>query len=100
MNTDSLSSMGSAASYLDRQLFGAEVVSKTLNNLNGDFGSSSMSPVDRQSFGAAVVDNTLKLMNSGTGASNMGGMSQTYNFAKDVLGGYMSGVGALTDLSV
>ncbi|MHC1790425.1 hypothetical protein [Solidesulfovibrio sp.] len=86
------SDVGAAASY--------GIVSKTLDNLNnvGSSGSSSaFAPTDKQTFGAAVVSKTLDYMNSGTGSSSSNDMSQTYQFSKDVLGAYTSGIGSLTD---
>ncbi len=84
---------------MDQQTLGASVVTKTLDTLNNS--GSSLAPVDKQTFGAAVVSKTLDYMNSGgTGnAMDMGGMSQTYDFSKDVLGAY-TGTGTIADYSV
>jgi len=100
MSNDSMSGLGAMSAALNRQTFGAEVVSKTLDYMNNDSGSQSFAPVDKQSFGAAVVSKTLDYMNSGGmgAAGGMGGMSQTYGFAKDVLGAYMGGRGVIADL--
>lgn len=85
------------------------IVSKTLDTMNNTpssnmFSTSGMSPAgdaapsDKQTFGAAVVSKTLDSMNSGSsGASASGDMSQTYQFSKDVLGAYASGIGTLAD---
>ncbi len=94
-------------------LQGAEIaggiVSKTLDTMNNmpsstmssSFGSSSAgdaAPVDKQTFGAAVVGKTLDYMNSGSmGSPASSDMSQTYQFSKDVLGAYASGIGSLAD---
>ena len=94
-------------------LQGAEIaggiVSKTLDTMNNMpsgnmFSSSGMSlagdaaPSDKQTFGAAVVSKTLDYMNSGSsGSSASSDMSQTYQFSKDVLGAYASGIGTLAD---
>jgi len=83
---------------MDQQTFGAQVVTKTLDYMNNS--GQSLAPVDQQTFGAAVVNKTLDYMNSGgfgAGAAD-GGMSQTYNFSKDVLGAY-TGKGLISDIS-
>ncbi len=89
---------------VDQQTFGAAVVSKTLDYLNNNspgpgFGTG-LAPVDQQTFGASVVNKTLDYMNSGGmgGGSGFGGVSQTYDFAKDVLGTYLTGQGAIANL--
>jgi hypothetical protein len=52
---------------MNRQTFGAQVVSKTLDYLNNSAGpGASLASVDKQSFGAAVVAKTLDYMNSGS----------------------------------
>lgn len=75
-------SIGGAGSSLGDQLFGARVVSKTLDTLNNTSGMTAV-PTDRQTFGAAVVGKTLDTMNANPpgGASDAG-----YGFQKDVLG--------------
>lgn len=87
---------------MDQQTFGAGVVAKTLDYMNNT-GGSSFAPVDKQTFGAAVVNKTLDYMNSGVMGGNYGvndgGMSQTYDFSKDVLGAYATGIGAIADMT-
>lgn len=76
------------------------IVSKTLDTMNNTSSSSAaegFSPTDKQTFGAAVVSKTLDYMNSGSGSSVNNDMSQTYQFSKDVLGAYTSGIGSLAD---
>ena len=85
------------------------IVTKTLDTMNnmssGNMPSSSgmssagdAAPFDKQTFGAAVVSKTLDYMNSGSsGSSASNDMSQTYQFSKDVLGAYASGIGTLAD---
>jgi bacillopeptidase F (M6 metalloprotease family) len=81
------------------------IVTKTLDTFNNTSSSSGASaaetaaPFDKQTFGAAVVDKTLDYMNSGTGSSSStaSDMSQTYQFSKDVLGAYATGIGTLAD---
>ena len=81
----------------DKRNFGAAVVERTLDTLNT---SGSPAPVDKQTFGAAVVSKTFEYMNSNPesakGASN--DMSQTYDFAKSLLGAYAAGKGAIADI--
>lgn len=95
MTTDSISGLSSA---LNLQSFGSQVVSSTLDTMNGQSSSSNMNITDKDSFGAAVVGKTLDYMNSGS--SHQSDMAQTYEFNKDVLGGYASGLGAVADLKV
>lgn len=90
MSVSFSSAAGAATSY--------GVISKTLDTMN-NVGSSSneFAPTDKQTFGAAVVSKTLDYMNSGSGSSMSKDMSQTYQFSKDVLGAYASGIGSLAD---
>ncbi|MEG6505825.1 hypothetical protein [Nitratidesulfovibrio sp. 1201_IL3209] len=109
----------------DSQTFGAAVVGKTLDYMNG-VASSPVQPVqpvqavqagqavqaapwDKQTFGAAVVSKTLDYMNSpglgstgGSGSARStgwsGSMSADYDFQKSVLGPAYSGAGALVDV--
>lgn len=77
------------------------IVSKTLDTMNNTSTTSSaegFTPTDKQTFGAAVVSKTLDYMNSGSSSSAKNDMSQTYQFSKDVLGAYTSGVGSLADV--
>lgn len=78
----------------DRQLFGAQVVSKTLDYMNNYGGSSSPAPFDKETFGAAVVSKTLDYMNAG--GSGMDRSSQSYDFQKSVLSSAYNPVGAIT----
>ncbi len=94
------SSFGSLAAAMDKQTIGAEIVSKTLDYMNSS-NATSYTPTDRQTFGAAVVGKTLDTLNSGgQGSHAASDMSQTYNFSKDVLGAYTSGIGSLADHNV
>ncbi|PTN38542.1 hypothetical protein C6366_02800 [Desulfonatronum sp. SC1] len=82
-----------------RSNFGAAVVEKTMDTLNNASGSS-FAPVDKQTFGAAVVNKTFEYMNTNPTSSKggFGDMSQTYDFAKNVLGAYATGKGAITNI--
>jgi hypothetical protein len=84
----------------NRSNFGAAVVEKTMDNLNNASGSS-FAPVDKQTFGAAVVNKTFEYMNNGPGGAKggFGDMSQTYDFAKNVLGAYATGKGTIADIT-
>lgn len=83
------------------------IVTKTLDTFNsmpsssGPSAAGDAAPFDKQTVGAAVVDKTLDYMNSGSsGATASSDMSQTYQFSKDVLGAYASGIGTLADADV
>lgn len=93
-----VSGIGVMAQSMNKQAFGAAVVSKTLDTLN-TAGPSAV-PTDKQSFGAAVVSKTMDYMNSGPGTSGTKDMSQTYDFVKDVLSAHATGRGALADLKI
>lgn len=93
-----VSGFGAMAMEMNRQTFGAQVVTKTLDTMNN--AGPSAAPTDKQSFGAAVVSKTMEYMNSDPDKSGMNDMSQTYDFTKDVLGAYVTGRGALADLKV
>ncbi len=81
----------------ERQAIGAEVVTKTLDTMNGMSGkSSSPAPVDRETAGAAVVSKTLDYLNAGKKPS--GSTGADYDFQKSVLGAAYSGKGALVDV--
>ncbi len=100
----------------DSQTFGAAVVGKTLDYMNGVASSPvqavqavQAAPWDKQTFGAAVVSKTLDYMNSpglgstgGSGSARStgwsGSMSADYDFQKSVLGPAYSGAGALVDI--
>lgn len=100
MSVNGLGAMAGAVN-MDRQMFGAQVVSKTMDYMNNQSGSSSPGPVDGQTFGAAVVNKTMDYMNSGgNNAGGMSDMNQTYDFTKSVLSGYANGRGALADFQV
>lgn len=80
---------GLGASYpMDKQTFGAAVVSETLDTMNGS--GSSYAPVDKASADASLVNKTLDYMNSGSSNSDSG-MAQSYDFQTDVLGAYAMG---------
>jgi hypothetical protein len=102
MSIDSIGgSQGGASSLTDSQTFGAQVVAKTLDYMNGQSSSSSMAaPVDKDSFGAAVVSKTLDYMNSGNQNGHTNELSNTYNFQKDVLGAHATGLGALANIKI
>lgn len=86
-------------SGLDQQSFGSQVVSATLDTLNGQSSSSSNPAItDKESFGAAVVSKTLDYLNSGSTSST--DMAQTYEFNKSVLGGHAASLGAVTDIKI
>lgn len=96
---------------MDRQTFGAAVVSETLDLMNttssgrmdssydfqkkvlGAFagtttsGGGSTAPMDKETFGASVVTSTLDAMNT-----DMGGTTDSsYDFQTKVLGAYAEG---------
>lgn len=95
MPVDAVSGLASMSSALDRQTFGAQVVSKTLDTLNGA-SSGEYAPVDKQTFGAQVVSKTLDYMNAGSQNTT----NADYDFQTKVLGAYTAGQGALLDLIV
>lgn len=80
---------------IGKQVFGAEVVSKTLDYMNNSGSSARAGAItDKQSFGAAVVSGTLDTMNSGAMG---GGKNNDYEFQKDVLAAGMIGKGGMVN---
>ena len=86
--TMTIGGLGSSSAF-DQQTFGAAVVSKTFDYMNNS-GGSSLAPVDKQTFGASLVTKTLNNMNPGA-SYDKSGMSQSYQFQTDVLGGFAKG---------
>ncbi len=86
------SSLGNAT---DQQTFSAQVVTQTLDYMNNS--GSSPAPVDKTSAEGDLVSKTLDYMNSGSGSDS--GMTQSYNFQKDVLGSY-AGLGVINNLTI
>lgn len=78
----------------DKQLFGAQVVTATLDAMNGVGTAQSMAPTDKQTFGAAVVKTTLDYMNSG---GLGGGKNSDYDFQTKVLEGGLAAKGVMFD---
>jgi hypothetical protein len=94
----SISSISGSSANYGSDTFGAQVVSKTLDYMNNQGSGNEFAITDKQSFGAAVVSKTLDYMNSSTSYGS--DMSQTYDFSKSVLSGYMAGKGAITDYNI
>ena len=103
----SISGISAVGGITDRQTFGAAVVSKTLDYMNGQGSGSTLAPVDKETFGAAVVTKTMDYMNSpmygSTGASSWGPGANTgnadYDFQTTVLSGHVM-AGALANFKV
>ena len=92
----SISGAGSLSGSFDRQAFGAQVVSKTMDYMN-DQGTPSAAPYDAETFGAAVVSKTMDYMNTDPMSSSM---DQSYSFQKDVLSAPLMGAQHLVDMLV
>jgi hypothetical protein len=95
MPVDALTGLSAMSASFSRESFGAQVVGKTLDSLNGA-SSGESAPVDKQTFGAQVVSKTLDYMNSGSQGTN----NSDYDFQKDVLSAYTAGKGTLLNLTV
>lgn len=78
-----------------KQTFGAAVVGKTLDYMNGA-GASNAQPFDRETFGAAVVTKTLDTMNANTNR-HQNRTQNSYSFQKDVLMPTYTGRGTILD---
>ena len=94
----SINSIGGSSSAYDSGTFGAQVVSTTLDYMNGQGSGDSYAITDKESFGAAVVSKTLDYMNSGN--SHGSDMAQSYDFGKSVLSGYMADKGLIADYNI
>lgn len=93
MSTEINGNMGSLMAAATKDVFNAQLVTKTLTALNGS-GSSPM-PVDKASAEAQLVTRTLDTLNgSSTRGVGLGSQSD-YDFQKDVLGGYALGKGLI-----
>ena len=83
----------------DQAVFGAQVVSTTLDYMNGGSGSNWWCN-SSEGIGAQVVSKTLDYLNSDFGKSGkksncQGSISDSYNFNKDVLSAHYLGKGAI-----
>lgn len=94
----STNNMTMALQAMNQESFGAQVVTGTLDTMNGQNGGNDPVITDKQSFGAAVVSKTLDYMNSG----DMGdrGMHSGYDFQASVLGAHYSGKGTQVNMSI
>lgn len=80
------------------QTFGAQVVTATLDSMNGA-SSGQIAPTDKQSFGAAVVSKTLDYANSNQfqHRNTFGSANADYDFQKSVLSAAYNPVGSVLD---
>ena len=86
---------GTASQGFDRETFGAAVVGKTLDYMNGG-NASNAQPFDKKTFGAAVVSKTLDTMNANTHRYQNSNQN-SYSFQQDVLMPVYTGRGTLLD---
>jgi hypothetical protein len=86
---------GSVSRSFDKQSFGAAVVGKTLDYMNGGSASNAQ-PFDKETFGAAVVSKTLDTMNANTHRYQNRNQS-SYSFQQDVLMPVYTGRGTILD---
>ncbi|MHC1751783.1 hypothetical protein [Humidesulfovibrio sp.] len=93
-----IDSLGGSSFGYDKETYGAQLVTATLDRLNGQGAGDSYAITDKQSFGAAVVSKTLDYMNSGSNSSSE--MAQNYSFSKDILAGYTVGKGGFADYNI
>lgn len=77
---------------ISKEIFGAAVVSRTLDNLNNT--RNRPAPIDKESFGAAVVSQTLDNLNNNSSTYVSGA---DYQFQKDVLAAAYNGKGTIVD---
>lgn len=94
----SIDSLGGSSFGYDKQTYGAQLVTATLDRMNGQGPGGNYAITDKQSFGAAVVSKTLDYMNSGSNSSSE--MAQNYSFGKDILAGYTFGKGGFADYNI
>lgn len=78
-------------------VFGAQVVSKTLDYMNSQGGGTGIAfaPLDKQTFGAQVVSKTLDYMNSPGFGMRSG--TADYDFQTSVLSAAYNPVGRIWD---
>jgi len=87
---------GNVSRGFAKQSFGAAVVGKTLDYMNGG-STSNAQPFDKQTFGAAVVTKTLDTMNANN-HRNQNRNQSSYSFQQDVLMPAYTGRGTLLDI--
>lgn len=84
---------GTSSQIYDKQTFGAMVVDKTLDTMNGS--SAQAGPAtDKETFDAELVTKTIDTMNSNQFHHQN---SNTYTFQKDVLMPAYTGQGTILD---
>ena len=88
----------SSAAPTSKAEFGAQVVSKTLDLLNGG-ATSSAAPTNKAEFGAQVVSKTLDMLNTGK-SKKKNSITPSYETQKTILsaglinkGGVLSSIG-------
>jgi len=91
----SVQSPSFSGNAMNKQTFGAAVVSGTLDTLNSRSGPASGDITDKQSMGAAVVSKSLDYLNSGSGSK--GAANSDYQFQKDVLAAGVLGKGGMVN---
>ncbi len=98
MQIGSIFGSGSSTSgYGDKQTFGAQVVSSTLDIMNNSGDSQDLGGIgDKKTFGAAVVTKTLGYMHNNKGGGQ-GSSSNLFNVNQSVLGAYYGGTGGITN---
>ncbi|MFH1033719.1 MAG: hypothetical protein V1806_04365 [Pseudomonadota bacterium] len=90
-------SSSSTSSYEDKQTFGAQVVSSTLDMMNNSGDSQDLGSItDKKTFGAAVVSKTMDYLNNKKDSSS-GASGSLYELNKNVLGSYYGGTGGITN---
>ncbi len=82
----------SSSQSISKEMFGAQVVTATLDKLNKS--QKQPAPVDKASAEAAVVSQTLDNLNNSKPTEVSGA---DYNFQKDVLSAAYEGKGTLVD---
>ena len=92
----SMTTTGVGGMGMDQQTFNAQLVNRTLDTMNNR--GATTAPVDKASFDGALVSKTLDFMNPDS-RSDKDGMSQSFNFQKDVLGAH-AGVGTIANMMI
>jgi hypothetical protein len=92
----SMSTYGDLNTYGDNQTTGAQVVSSTLDLINGSGDSLDLGSItDNKTFGAAVVIKTFDYLNDKK--DNGGSSHSLLDLNKNVLGAYYGTKGGITN---
>lgn len=97
MYAETFSTIGTSSLIQERESFGVRLASTTMEDLN-EANSHSSPMANEESLDIAVASKSLDYSSSGSlGVYDDGGLSRTYQIAKDMLDAYLAGRGNIID---